>query len=205
MATIGIRGATIAKYKNNNGVVTYDPPISGGCARRAELQLQFSDAELYGCDGLRESIREATGGQITFEATFFSQEMQVLAFGAKLKQREVTYTNDAGEEVTTTITSVVYSSDDEAPYIGFAVYGPDMINHEKKWSAIFVACAKFSPPNTTMATRDSSITFQTPTTTGRFMPDDTTGHVIQETAVCDTEAEAKAWCQAVFPQDPPTP
>ena len=203
MATIGLRGATIAKYHNNNGVVTYDAPISGGCSRRAELQLQFAEAELWGCDGLRESIREAVGGNITFEATFFSNDMQVLAFGATLKQREVTYTNDANEEVTTTITSVVYSADDEAPYIGFAVYGPDMINHEKKWSCIFVACAKFSPPNTTMATRDSSITFQTPTTTGRFLPDETTGHVIQEIAVCDTEAEAKAWCQAVFPQATP--
>ena len=203
MATIGLRGATIARYHNTNGVVTYDTPISGGCSRRAELQLQFAEAELWGCDGLRESIREAVGGNITFEATFFSNDMQVLAFGATLKQREVTYTNEASEEVTTTITSVVYSADDEAPYIGFAVYGPDMINHVKKWSCIFVACAKFSPPNTTMATRDSSITFQTPTTTGRFLPDDTTGHVIQETAVCDTEAEAQAWCQAVFPQATP--
>lgn len=198
MATIGLRGATIAKYNNNNGVVTYGTPISGGCSRRAELQLQFSEAELYGCDGLREYIREATGGTITFEATFFSNEMQALAFGAALKTRNVTYVNEAGEQVTTTVTSVVYASDDEAPYIGFAVYGPDMINHVKKWSAIFVACCKFSPPNITMTTRDSSITFQTPTTTGRMLPDDTTGHVIQETAVCDSEAEAKAWCQACF-------
>ena len=92
MATIGLRGATIAKYHNNNGVVTYDTPISGGCSRRAELQLQFAEAELWGCDGLRESIREAVGGNITFEATFFSNDMQVLAFGATIKQREVTYT-----------------------------------------------------------------------------------------------------------------
>lgn len=200
MATIGLRGATIARYNNNNGVVTYGAPISGGCARRAELQLQFAEAELWGCDGLREYLREATGGTITFEATFFTPEMQVLAFGATQKTREITYTNDAGAQVTENVSSVVYASDDDAPYVGFAIYSPDMINHQKKWSAIFVACAKFSPPNTTRQTRDNSIAFQTPTTTGRFLPDDTTGHVIQETAICDSEAAAQAWCEACFVQ-----
>lgn len=204
MATIGLRGATIARYTNNNGVVTYGAPISGGCARRAELQLQFAEAELWGCDGLREYMREATGGNITFEATFFTPEMQMLAFGATQKTREITYTNDAGTQVTENVSSVVYASDDDAPYVGFAVYSPDMINHEKKWSAIFVACAKFSPPNTTRQTRDNSTAFQTPTTTGRFLPDDTTGHVIQETAICNSEAEAQAWCQACFVQAPGT-
>ena len=200
MATIGLRGATIAEYHNNNGVVTYGTPISGGCARRAELQLQFAEAELWGCDGLREWVREATGGNITFEATFFSAEMQTLALGATTKTRSVTYEDASGASQTKSISSVVYSSEDEIPYIGFAVYGPDMINHVKKWSAIFVPCAKFTPPNTTMQTRDSSISFQTPTTTGRFLPDDTTGHVIQEVAICDSEAEARAWCAACFPQ-----
>lgn len=200
MATIGLRGATIARYTNNNGVVTYGTPISGGCARRAELQLQYAEGSLYGCDGEREYMRMAIGGNITFEATFFTPEMQVLAFGATQKMREITYTNDAGAQVTENVSSVVYASDDEAPYVGFAVYSPDMINREKKWSAIFVACAKFSPPNTTRQTRDNSISFQTPTTTGRFLPDDTTGHVIQETAICDSEAAAKAWCEACFVQ-----
>ena len=162
--------------------------------------LRANNSRILGWQRVREYLREATGGTITFEATFFTPEMQVLAFGATQKTREITYTNDAGAQVTENVSSVVYASDDDAPYVGFAVYSPDVINHEKKWSAIFVACAKFSPPNTTRQTRDNSIAFQTPTTTGRFLPDDTTGHVIQETAICDSELAAKAWCEACFVQ-----
>jgi hypothetical protein len=33
------------------------------------------------------------------------------------------------------------------------------------------------------------------------MPDDTDEHVIRDVAICDTEAEAKAWCNACFPQE----
>ena len=201
MATIGIRGATIARYNvNSNGAVSYGTPISGVCARRAELKLQFAEAELWGCDGLREYIREATGGDITFEATFFSPEMQVLAFYKKTRERSVTYTDETGAQTTKTIQSVADTSNDTAPYVGFAVYGPDMINHVKKWAAVFVPCVKFSSPDVVMQTRDSSINFQTPTTTGRFLPDDTDDHVIRDMAICDSEAEAQAWCEACFPQ-----
>lgn len=199
MARIGLRGATLAKYNvNANGDVSYDTPVSGGCARAADLQLQFAEAELWGCDGLREYLREAIGGSITFEATFFTDAMKVLAFGNKEKTRSITYKNDQGVDTTKTVTSVADTSSDDAPYVGFAVYSPDMINHVKKWAAIFVPCAKFSSPNTKLATRDSNISFQTPTTTGRFLPDDTDEHVIRDVAILDTEAEAIAWCEACF-------
>ena len=201
MARIGLRGATLAKYNvDENGAVTYGLPISGGCARAADLELQFADAELWGCDGLREYLREAVGGTITFEATFFSPEMKVLAFGNKQRTRDITYQDAEGQELTKTVTSVADTSGDDAPYVGFAVYSPDMINHVKKWAAIFVPCVKFSSPNTTMRTRDNNIAFQTPTTTGRFLPDDTDEHVIRDVAILDTEAEAQAWCQACFVQ-----
>lgn len=201
MARIGLRGATLAKYNvDENGAVSYGNPISGGCARAADLELQFAEAELWGCDGLREYLREAVGGTITFEATFFSPEMKVLAFGNKQRTRDITYQDSEGQELTKTVTSIADTSSDDAPYVGFAVYSPDMINHVKKWAAIFVPCVKFSSPNTTMRTRDNNIAFQTPTTTGRFLPDDTDEHVIRDVAILDTEAEAQAWCQACFVQ-----
>ena len=201
MARIGLRGATLARYNvDTSGAVTYGLPVSGSCARAADLQHQFAEAELWGCDGLREYLREATGGTITFEATFFTPEMKVLAFGNKERTREITYQNAEGVDITKTITSVADTSSDDAPYVGFAVYSPDMINHVKKWAAIFVPCVKFSSPNTTLQTRDNNIAFQTPTTTGRFLPDDTDEHVIRDVAILDTEAEAQAWCQACFVQ-----
>ena len=199
MPTFGLRGAKVAKYNNNNGVITYDAPISAGCAITAQLELRFAEARLYACDSLAEYLREALGGTITFGAKYFPQAAQLLMFGATTKTRTVTV--GSGQDATSEeIISVVTSANDEAAYVGFSAYAPDLVDGAKKFTAFCVAKAKFSPPGMNLQTKSDSITFQTPTTTGEFMPDDTSGMVIQEVAICDTEDAAKAWCEAVFPQ-----
>jgi phi13 family phage major tail protein len=198
MPTFGLRGAKVAKYNNENGAVTYDAPIGAGCAINVQLELTFAEARLYACDNLAEYLREALGGNITFEAKYFPQAAQQLMFGATVKSRTVSYQAD-GETVSKTITSIVDGADDSENYVGFAAYCPDMIDGAKKWTAFVVPKVKFSKPNSNYQTKSDSITFQTPTTTGAFAPDDTAGKVIREVAVCDSEAEAQAWCAAVFP------
>ncbi len=200
MPTFGLRGAQVAPYNNNNGVITYGAPIGAGCAINANLELRFAEARLYACDSLSEYLREAIGGTVTFGAKYFPQAAQVTMFGATVKKRTVTYTPAGGEEQTAEVESVVTSGNDVPRYVGFSAYGPDMIDGVRKWTAFFVAKAKFSTPSLTMQTKGETITFQTPQTTGEFLPDDSTGNVLQEVAICNSEEEAKAWCAAVFPQ-----
>lgn len=201
MPTFGLRGAMVAPYNNNAGVVTYGAPIGAGCAINVNLELRFAEARLYACDRLAEYLREAIGGTITFEAKYFPQAAQLAMFGATTKTRSVTYT-PAGSttQETSQITSVVNSGNDAVGYVGFSAYSPDMVDGVEKWTAFFVAKAKFAPPSIVRQTKGENITFQTPTTTGEFLPDDTSGMVLQEVAICDSEAEAIAWCSAVFPQ-----
>lgn len=201
MPQFGLRGAMVAAYHNNNGAVTYDSPIPSGCAISVNLELQFAEARLYACDSLAEYLRECIGGNITFGAKYFPQAAQLLMFGMGTKSRNVSYTPaGASASVSATVTSVVTSANDSAAYVGFACYAPDMVDGVRKWTAFFVAKAKFSPPSYVLQTKGETITFQTPQTVGAFLPDDTSGMAIQEVAVCDSEAEAKAWCAAVFPQ-----
>lgn len=200
MPTIGFRGATVAPYNNNNGAVTYGTPISTGCPMQAQLELRFAEGRLYACDSLAEYIREVIGGTVTFGAKYFPQAAQVTMFGATTKDRDVTVTRPGGTEETVTITSVVVSANNRAGYVGFAGFAPDVIDGANKYTAFFVPKVKFSQPNTNLQTKQDNITFQTPTTTGEFLPDDTTGRVVQEVAICDTIEKAKAWCEAVFPQ-----
>ena len=202
MPTIGFKGATVAPYNNNAGVVTYGTPISAGCPMQAQLELRFAEGRLYACDSLAEYIREVIGGSVTFGAKYFPQAAQLAMFGATTKDRSVTY-NDGTTSVTKTVTSIVVSADNRPGYVGFAGFAPDVIDGQNKYTAFFVPKVKFSQPNTNFQTKNDTITFQTPTTTGEFLPDDTTGRVVQEVAICDTEAEALAWCQAVFPQPAP--
>ena len=74
-----------------------------------------------------------------------------------------------------------------------------MVDGATKFTCVFVAKALFGAPSMAFRTREgNTITFQTPTTTGEFLPDDSAGMVIREVAVVDSAAEAVAWCKAVL-------
>ena len=77
---------------------------------------------------------------------------------------------------------------------------PDMIDGTEKFTAIFVRKVLFGPPSTNGQTAGENIVFQTPTTTGEFLMDDLKG--LLEVAVLDTEADARAGCDAVFTTAP---
>lgn len=198
MPQYGLRGARVAQYNNNQGAITYGNPVKAGCAISAQLELRFAEARLYACDTLAEYLREVIGGSITFGAKYFPTAAQQLMYGSQTKNRSVTYQN-SGTTTTATVTSLVTSANDSPKYVGFACYCPDMVDGVRKWTAFFVAKAKFSQPSYTLQTKGESITFQTPQTVGEFLPDDSSGMVVQEVAICDSEAEADAWCDAVFP------
>lgn len=192
MPTYGLRGATVYPYTNNNGTVTYGTGIAAGCAISANLELNFSEARLYACDNLAEYLREVIGGTITFNAKLFPVAAQTAMFGTTTKTRSITVGSTA-----VTATSVVTGGDDAPTYVGFSAYGPDQVDGVKKWTAFFVRKVKFSAPSMNMATKSDSITFQTPTTTGEFLQDDTAARTLLEVATLDSEAAAQAWIAAV--------
>ena len=113
-------------------------------------------------------------------------------FGTTTKTRSITVGSTA-----VTATSVVTGGDDAPTYVGFSAYGPDQVDGVKKWTAFFVRKVKFSAPSMNMATKSDSITFQTPTTTGEFLQDDTAARTLLEVATLDSEAAAQAWIAAV--------
>ena len=198
MPQFGLRGAMVAQYTNTNGAVTYGNPIGAGCAITVNLELTFAEARLYACDSLAEYLREVTGGNITFGAKLFPQAAQLLMFGSKTKTRSVTYTPEGGAQTTGNITSVATTANDDPSYVGFACYAPDMVDGVRKYTAFFVPKVKFSTPSTVLQTKGETITFQTPQTVGAFLQSDASDKVIQEVAICDSEAEAQAWIAAVF-------
>ena len=198
MPQFGLRGAMVAQYTNTNGAVTYGTPIGAGCAINVNLELTFAEARLYACDSLAEYLREVTGGNITFGAKLFPQAAQLLMFGSKTKTRSVTYTPAGGTETTENVTSVATTANDDPSYVGFACYAPDMVDRVRKYTAFFVPKVKFSTPSTVLQTKGESITFQTPQTQGAFLQSDGSDKIIQEIAICDSEAQAQAWIAAVF-------
>ena len=189
MPAFDLRHIYVAEYTNTSGTITYGTPQSAGDAMTANLELRFAEGRLYAESTLAEYIRKALGGTISLGVKYIPDAAQKLLFGRTDKSRTVG---------SATVTSLLTTAKDKPKAVGVAFYAPDMVDGVEKYTCVFASRALFGPPSMTYQTLNESITFQTPTTTGEFMADHSTAQNLFEVAVVDTEAEAIAWCAAVF-------
>ena len=71
-----------------------------------------------------------------------------------------------------------------------------MIDGVEKFTCIFIGRALFGPPSHVYQTLGETITFNTPVTSGEFLVDALDNLV--EIATCDSEEDARAYCDAVL-------
>lgn len=192
MPQFDLRGIKVATYVNTAGTITYTNATSVGDAMNVNLELRFAEGRLYAESTLAEYMRKVVGGTISIGVKYITTAAQTMMFGVTAKTRTV------GTASTASIGSLVTSAKDTPNYVGAAFYAPDMIDGVKKFTAVKVAKALFGNPSMSLQTAGESIVFNTPTTSGEFLADDSTGQDMIEVAVCDTEADAKAWVTAVL-------
>ena len=192
MPQFSLKGIRCGKYVNTSGTITYTQHASMGEAITATLELNFAEGRLYAEGKLAEYLREALGGSISIGTKYIPTATQQILFGSATNSRSVTVGG-----TTKTLSSLKESAEDTPNYVGVVFYAPDMVDGVKKFTAVFIAKALFGAPSMSNRTKGgNSIEFVTPTTTGEFMPDDSSGQVIREVITCDSEAEAIAWCKA---------
>lgn len=189
MPAFDLRNIQVAQYINANGTITYGTKVSAGGAMNVNLELRFAEGRLYAEGRLAEYIREAIGGSISIGVKYLPVDAQKLLFGATEKSRTVS---------SKTMKSTAYGANDTASYVGCSFYAPDMIDGAQKYTCVFITKAMFGPPGMTYQTKGENITFQTPTTTGEFLPDDSASAMILDSYTADTVADAVAWCNAVL-------
>lgn len=190
MPEFDLKGIKIGKYTNTGGLVQYDDPIDVGDAMKANLELRFAEGRLYAEGDLAEYIKKATGGTISLGAKYIKNDAQVLMYGATLSTRTV--------NSNVSVAGLKMTAKDSAKEVGVAFYAPAQIDGAEKYTCVFVPRAKFSQPGYAYQTNGESITFNTPTTTGEFLPVKNAAKDLLEIAVAPTEADAIAWCEAVF-------
>ena len=189
MAKYDLRYIQCAKYNNNNGVISFTDKQKVGDAMTVNIELRFAEGRLYAESVLAEFIRKCTGGTISMGVKYILQAAQKLMFGSADKTRTVG---------SATVSSLVLSGKSSGKYVGFACYAPDMVDGVEKYTCIFARKCLFGPPGYSLQTANESITFQTPTTSGEFLADDSANKDLLETAVVDTEEQAIAWVTAVL-------
>lgn len=198
MPQFGLRSIYAAKYNNTNGVIGYSDIEHVGDAISANLELRYAEGRLYAEDMLAEYMRKAVGGTISIGVKYIKQAAQQLLFNSKTKARTISYTPTGGTATSITATSVVTGGEDEGQYVGVAFFAPDMVDGVEKYTCVLVKKALFGPPSMSLQTMGESITFNTPTTSGEFLADDSATHDLLEVAIVDSIDAAKAWVQTVL-------
>ena len=193
MPQFDLRGIKIAEYTNTAGVVSYSGAQSIGDAMNVTLELRYAEGRLYAESTLAEYLRKATGGTISIGVKYIPDAAQQTLYGSRSKSRSVTISSQ-----TKTITSLQRGANDVPKYVGVAFYAPDMVDGVEKYTVVFITRALFGAPSMTLQTMGESINFQTPTTTGEFLPDHSATKELVEVGVCDSVAEAQAWINLVL-------
>lgn len=190
MPTFDLRGIKIGKYINTEGTITYETPISMGDAMSVELNLTAAEGRLYAESRLAEYKKLVTGGTASVGVKYITDAAQKLLFGMSENTRNV--------GTNTSQKSLKATAKDIAKYVGMGFYAPDAIDGTDKYTAVFVYKVLFGAPGYVYATKGDSITFQTPTTTGEFLADDSEDKNIMEIATLASESDAVAWINKCF-------
>lgn len=190
MPTFDLRGIKIGKYTNTDGTITYDTPVSMGDAMSVELNLTAAEGRLYAESRLAEYKKLITGGTASVGVKYITDAAQKLLFGMSENTRNV--------GTNTSQKSLKATAKDIAKYVGMGFYAPDAIDGTDKYTAVFVYKVLFGAPGYVYATKGDSITFQTPTTTGEFLADDSEDKNIMEIAILANESDAVAWINKCF-------
>lgn len=197
MPQFDLRGIQAAKYVNTAGTITYTNRQTVGDAMMANLEMRYAEGRLYAESTLAEYMRKATGGTISLGVKYIPDAAQQLMFGSRSKSRTVTYQNN-GATATSTVSGLVLGAKTDSAYVGVGFYAPDMIDGVEKYTCVKVAKCLFGPPSMALQTAGENIQFNTPTTSGEFLADDSADQDMIEVAICDTEEQAIAWVAAAL-------
>lgn len=193
MPQYGLRGIKVAKYVNTQGVISYTDRQAVGDAMTANFELRRAEARLYAEDGLAEYMVSAVGGTISLGVKYIKDAAQKLMFGLTEKSRNIVVSGTTSE-----VTGLAVSAKNEGVYVGVGFYCPALKDGAKVFWCCRIAKALFGPPSMSLQTKGENIVFNTPTTTGEMLMDDSANGLIYESAYVDSEAAAVAWVDAAL-------
>ena len=199
MPQFDLRGIHVASYNNSEGTISYSNAQTVGDAMNVNLELRFAEGRLYAESSLAEYMRKCIGGTISIGVKYIPVNAQQMMFGSRSKTRSISYTPaDGSQAVTAQVNGLVIGGKTMSKYVGVAMYAPDMVDGEEKFTVVKIARALFGPPSMQLQTAGETIVFNTPTTSGEFLQDNSVGQDLIEVATVDTEEAAIAWVSAVL-------
>ncbi|MGO5314034.1 major tail protein [Bilifractor sp. LCP21S3_A7] len=177
MANIGLRKPFFAPFKSTGS--GYDAPTALGQAVSVKISVNKAEGELYGDDVMVESDSEFSSATIDLGVTTIPIAFHQSMFGHTITEQETSY-----------------SVNDTPPEGGFGIIGVEKVDGKRKYVANFFPRTKFSEPDSEYETKSGSISYKTPSISGKAMAD-TTG-VWKKDKICETEEDAIKWINTQF-------
>ncbi|MDD3369399.1 MAG: major tail protein [Lachnospiraceae bacterium] len=174
MAQYGLSHPFFAKLGATKGV--YTAGFQCGKAISTDITPNFNEASLFADNALSEYVKEFKDADVNLGV----DEMPLSA-------ADVIF----GHAISTEDNSVTYGSEDSANYVGFGIYVNVMKDGAKTVMAAWLPKCKFTDSAETYTTKGDSITFATPTLSGKALPDEDGNWRYKQGF--DTEAEAITW------------
>ena len=150
MATIGLDKIYYAPItEDSSGNETYGTPVQLSKGISAEISVEMREGELFGDDGVAESVKEFLKGKLSMNLVDLIPTAAAAILGARVDNNG----------------ALVSSAEDVAPYVAV---GFRARKSNGKYRYFWLYRVKFGIPNTSLQTKGSGINFSTPTVEGEF-------------------------------------
>ena len=151
MATIGLKNLYMAEITEDQyGNEVYGTPQRLAKAISANMSVEYAEGELYADDALSESVKEFKKGTLTLGIDDLGTQMASKLTGAKVDRN-----------------GVLISSDADTPKPVAIGFQAKKSNGKTKF--FWLLRVLFGVPNTELATKGDSITFNTPSIEGTIL------------------------------------
>lgn len=176
MAAFGAKYPRFAPNEtvDEEGVITYDAPVTIGSLNKADLTVTMASGKVYGDNELQESVDEFVSGAIAMETVDMEDAVAGKIYGATVQEKLCTY-----------------NTGDTPPEGGLGYYKTLVRGGKKVFKTYFYPRVKAAIGNDTAATKADSITFSTVSTNWTVMAARNGNWRLTEEH--ETEEAAKKW------------
>lgn len=160
---------------------TYEKGLALGKMIDVEVTPNYNEASLYGDNALSEYVKEFKDLDVTLNTTSLPVEAFTALFGQTVEENN--------KEVKANINDI-------AKYVGFGFVKGEMVENVTTYVAVWFPKVKFTPPAEKCTTKGDSITWNTPSITGKGTSDNAGNWKYMK--IFDAENEALEFIKSKF-------
>ena len=195
MAIIGCSYLKYALYANSQGSISYS---GGGTAAKltsVDISLDTpSDNDFYADNAIDETDNVFAGGTLTVNTNDLTDAVAKILLG--LQELALTGDDAITGNTDTGVKEIIFDNRQATPFLGIGM----IIKHKRSgvdaWTGVVLSKVQFNVPNDAAETQGKTISWQTPTLTGKILRDDSVNQRWKAQATWTTEAQAIAYVNA---------